>query len=107
MSPGLGTIPGWSGTQRTVRRFGSQVVRRMSLAGEIYSAEQARKLGLVDYVVPTGGGMTKARELAADFCKRGGQAVSVIKQLINAAEGEDADRAIEAMAGATWRRQTN
>ena len=30
---GLGIIPGWSGTQRTVRRFGSQTVRRMALAG--------------------------------------------------------------------------
>jgi enoyl-CoA hydratase len=97
---GLGIIPGWSGTQRAVRRFGAQVVRRMSLAGEVYSAEQALKLGVVDYVVSTGGGMTRARELAADICGRGGRAVSMIRQLINAAEGEDANRAIEAMAGA-------
>ncbi|RRH84624.1 enoyl-CoA hydratase/isomerase family protein, partial [Mesorhizobium tamadayense] len=26
---GLGMIPGWSGTQRLVRRFGAQIVRRM------------------------------------------------------------------------------
>ncbi|MCB1435319.1 MAG: enoyl-CoA hydratase/isomerase family protein, partial [Alphaproteobacteria bacterium] len=35
---GLGIIPGWSGTQRTVRRFGSQTVRRMALLGDIFTA---------------------------------------------------------------------
>src|SRR5437868_109211 len=29
---GLGMIPGWSGTQRMVRRFGPQLVRRMAIA---------------------------------------------------------------------------
>ena len=47
---GLGIIPGWSGTQRAVRRFGPQIIRRMSLAGESFSAEQALSLGLVDQV---------------------------------------------------------
>src|SRR6185312_1349946 len=51
---GLGMVPGWSGTQRLVRRFGSQIVRRMALGGEIFTAEQARLLGMVDAVVPTG-----------------------------------------------------
>ena len=30
---GLGMAPGWSGTQRLVRRFGASVVRRMALDG--------------------------------------------------------------------------
>ena len=30
---GLGMAPGWSGTQRLVRRFGASVVRRMALTG--------------------------------------------------------------------------
>ena len=30
---GLGMAPGWSGTQRLVRRFGASVVRRMALGG--------------------------------------------------------------------------
>ena len=51
---GLGIIPGWSGTQRTVRRFGSQTVRRMALLGEIFTAEEALQLGIVDRVVAKG-----------------------------------------------------
>ena len=30
----IGVVPGWSGTQRAVRRFGAQAVRRMALGGE-------------------------------------------------------------------------
>ena len=33
---GLGMAPGWSGTQRLVRRFGAGVVRRMALAGQMF-----------------------------------------------------------------------
>ena len=32
---GLGMVPGWSGTQRLVKRFGAQAVRRMLLGGEV------------------------------------------------------------------------
>ena len=45
---GLGIIPGWSGTQRAVRRFGPGVVRRMALFGEVLTAEQALACGIVD-----------------------------------------------------------
>ena len=38
---GIGMVPGWSGTQRLVRRFGAQAVRRLALAGEIVAAERA------------------------------------------------------------------
>src|SRR5262249_59821912 len=31
----LGIVPGWSGTQRPVRRFGAQTVRPLGLGGEV------------------------------------------------------------------------
>ena len=34
---GLGMAPGWSGTQRLVRRFGASPVRRMALAGRMFT----------------------------------------------------------------------
>ena len=43
----IGVVPGWSGTQRAVRRFGAQAVRRMALGGEVLSASQAHSLGIV------------------------------------------------------------
>ena len=80
---GLGVIPGWSGTQRTVRRFGSQVVRRMALLGEVFTAEQGQALGLVDSVVPRGHSLEAARELAARLMARGPVATQATKMLIN------------------------
>lgn len=96
---GLGIIPGWSGTQRAVRRFGGRVVRRMSLFGEVFSAEEARMLGLVDHVVDTGAALALAEEMATKVLSRGPQATKLTKMLINAADGEDPERVLEALAG--------
>ena len=96
---GLGVIPGWSGTQRTVRRFGSQVVRRLVLFGEMLEPDDALSHGIVDYITPTGQGMAKAMTLAERVLVRAPIATELCKMLINAAEGEERERPIEAMAG--------
>lgn len=96
---GLGIIPGWSGTQRAVRRFGAQLVRRMAVFGEIFEAEEARSLGLVDRVAPSGKGVEEAIVLAEQVLARGPEATELTKMLINAAEGEERERVLEALAG--------
>jgi enoyl-CoA hydratase len=97
---GLGMAPGWSGTQRLVRRFGASVVRRMALTGAMFSAEEGLRLGLVDEVVGKGDSLTRAAALASEVAKRGPLAVQMVKAMINAAEGEDRDAPIEGLAGA-------
>jgi enoyl-CoA hydratase/carnithine racemase len=97
---GLGMAPGWSGTQRLVRRFGAAVVRRMALTGAMFPAEEGLALGLVDEVVAKGEGLARASGLAADIARRGPLAVQMVKAMINAAEGEDRDAPIEGLAGA-------
>lgn len=96
---GLGVIPGWSGTQRTVRRFGSQIVRRLVLFGEMLEPAEALRHGIVDYVTPAGQGMAKAKSLAERVLARAPIATELCKMLINAAEGEERERPIEAIAG--------
>lgn len=98
--PGLGIIPGWSGTQRASRRFGSQLVRRMALFGEVYTAPEALALGLVDQVVATGEGAAAAEAAATRVLKRSPRATELTKMLINAAEGEESERILEVLAGA-------
>lgn len=97
---GLGMAPGWSGSQRLVRRFGASVVRRMALAGQMFEAEAALTLGLVDEVVEIGQGLARAEALAADIARRGPVAVQIVKSMINFAEGEDPEAPIEGLAGA-------
>jgi len=97
---GLGMAPGWSGTQRLVRRFGASVVRRMALTGQMFSAEEGLPLGLVDEVTDKGAALARAASLAVDVARRGPVAVQIVKSMINAAEGEDRDAPIEGLAGA-------
>lgn len=97
---GLGIIPGWSGTQRCVRRFGAQTVRRMALMGEVFTAGQALALGLVDQIAPQGQGIAAAEQVAARILARSPRATELTKMLINAAEGEESGRIIESLAGA-------
>ncbi len=96
---GLGIIAGWSGTQRAVRRFGAQVVRRMALFGEVLSAEEALHAGLADRVVPQGESLVAARDVAQTLLKRGPLATELTKMLINAAEGEERERVLDSLAG--------
>ncbi len=97
---GLGMVPGWSGTQRLVRRFGAQLVRRLSLGGEMLSAEDALAAGLVDRVVAAGIGLDAAREMGQAIAARGPAAVQAAKLMINAAEGEEQSASVEILASA-------
>ena len=96
---GLGIIPGWSGTQRIVQRFGAQTTRRMALVGEAFGAEDALKFGMVDKVVGKGQSLNAAIELAEVISKRSTFATAAVKMMINAADGEDGPRALEALGG--------
>jgi enoyl-CoA hydratase/carnithine racemase len=97
---GIGTVPGWSGTQRLVRRVGPQAVKRLVLTGETLPADAALRLGLADEVCETGRGRERAEALARSIASRAPVSVQLAKQLVNAAEGEEASGALEAIAGA-------
>ena len=96
----VGIVPGWSGTQRLVRRAGSPAVKRLALTGEPLDAAEALRLGLVDELRPTGEGLARAQEFAAKVASRAPIAVQLAKVMINAAEGEESSAAIEILAGA-------
>jgi enoyl-CoA hydratase/carnithine racemase len=96
----VGIVPGWSGTQRLVRRAGSAAVKRLVLTGEPVDAAEALRLGLIDEVTETGKGLARARELALRITARAPIAVQIAKLLVNAAEGEEGSAGIEVLAGA-------
>ncbi len=93
----LGMVPGWSGTQRLVHRFGPQIVRRMVLGGEMFSAEQALGHGLVDQVVEIGTALAAAKEYAVRIATRGPAALEISKLMLAVASGEDNGTAVEAL----------
>ncbi|UCA44425.1 enoyl-CoA hydratase/isomerase family protein [Pseudochrobactrum sp. XF203] len=93
----LGMVPGWSGTQRLVQRFGAQIIRRMVLGGEMFTAEEACKLGLVDQVVESGSALEAAKAYAARIVTRGPAALEISKLMIGVANGEDNGAAVETL----------
>lgn len=95
----LGVVAGWSGTQRLSRRFGAQTVRRMALFGEVFSGREALQMGLIDQLVSNGEGLTTAISLANKVIKRSSLATQVTKCMVNAAEGEGTNNAIDMLAG--------
>lgn len=94
----IGVVPGWSGTQRAVRRFGAQTVRRMAIGGETFVAAEALALGIVDRVVDTGKAFTEAKAWAGKIAERGPLATEAAKLMIAVAEGEESAAATEALA---------
>jgi enoyl-CoA hydratase/carnithine racemase len=94
----IGVVPGWSGTQRAVRRFGAQAVRRMALGGEIFTAPEALPLGIVDRVVQTGTAFAEAKAWGERIAARGPLATEAAKLMIAVAEGEESAAATEALA---------
>ena len=96
---GLGMVPGWSGSQRLVKRCGARLVKRMALTGDMIEAGEAFDLAMLDQCVESGAGLAAAQVMAAKIAARGPVAVQVAKQLINAADGEDAAFALESLAG--------
>lgn len=80
---GLGIIPGAGGTQRLPRLVGLGKAKELVLTGEIITAVEAHRIGLVNQVVPPDQLMAAAREMAKKILSRGPLAVRLAKQALN------------------------
>ncbi|HEX5692628.1 MAG TPA: enoyl-CoA hydratase-related protein [Roseiflexaceae bacterium] len=79
----LGIIPGWGGTQRLTRLVGPGMSKLLNLTGDMISAEEALRIGLVERVYPAGELMDAARKLAEQIGSKAPLAVAAIKQAVN------------------------
>ncbi|HEY0263011.1 MAG TPA: enoyl-CoA hydratase-related protein [Granulicella sp.] len=65
----LGLIPGWGGTQRLPRLIGQAAALKLLMTGEMISAAEALRIGLVDEVVPADQLHARGQELARTILK--------------------------------------
>ncbi len=93
----IGTIPGWSGTQRLTRLLGASRVKYLALTGRRIDADEAYRIGLLAEPA-SAEPMDRARAIAADVCKLAPVSVQLAKQLIDAGTGEGLALALEAIA---------
>lgn len=83
-SPGV--IPGAGGVQRLVRYVGWGKAKWLVLTGETLSAHEARRIGLIDLVVPGAELMDRVREVAEGLARQTPMALRLTKMALVMAE---------------------
>lgn len=81
----LGVIPGCGGTQRLVKAIGKSKAMEMVLTGNMITAAQAEKDGLVCRVVPNDKLITEALAMGDKIASFSRPAVAMAKETVNAA----------------------
>ena len=81
----LGIMPGGGGTQRLTRAVGKAKAMEMVLTGELISAQEAHRVGLVNRVVPVGQYLEEAYRLAARIAAMSPVAARLAKEAVNRA----------------------
>jgi enoyl-CoA hydratase len=79
----LGVIPGYGGTQRLPRLVGRGKAMQLILTGEMISATEAHRIGLVDEVYPPEQLMDNAMEMAQLIATKGPIAITLAKECIH------------------------
>ncbi|MDR1623309.1 MAG: enoyl-CoA hydratase/isomerase family protein [Synergistaceae bacterium] len=86
---GLGTIPGFGGTQRLPRLVGKGRAKELIFTTDMIDAQEAYRIGLANKVVPLAELLDKCKEIAKKIMAQSSYAVSLAKAAINA--GLDVD----------------
>jgi enoyl-CoA hydratase len=79
----LGIIPGYGGTQRLPRLVGKGLAMQLLLTGEMISAQEAHRIGLVNEVHPAGQLMQRAEAIAAVIIKNAPLAIQYCMEAVN------------------------
>lgn len=79
----IGISPGYGGTQRLARLCGTGVAHEMCLTGEMISAEEAQRIGLVNHVYEPGELLPAAEALAKKIAANAAVAVRHTAEAIN------------------------
>jgi enoyl-CoA hydratase len=78
----LGIIPGGGGTQRMVRLIGEGKAMELILTGDMITAVEAERLGLVNYVFPAEELESKTLEIANKIAEMSPVALAMAKQAV-------------------------
>jgi enoyl-CoA hydratase len=87
----LGIIPGYGGTQRLVRLAGKSKATELLLTADMLNAEDAKNLGIVNYVVEQEQLIDKAKEILTKISQKSPLAIAQILKLVNTYYDKDLD----------------
>jgi enoyl-CoA hydratase len=78
----LGIVPGYGGTQRSLRLLGEGMAMYLTLTGEMIDAAEALRIGLVQRVVPAGEAVTEAQRVAGLIAAKAPLAIAGTKRAL-------------------------
>lgn len=85
----LGLIPGYGGTQRLTQLIGKGKSMELMMTGDMIGAEEAKSLGLLNYVVPQAELLGKAKEILQKIQTKAPIAIAKVISCVNeAAKGD-------------------
>jgi len=82
----LGVIPGAGGTQRLTRAIGKSKAMHMVLTGDMMTAEDAERAGLVAKIFPADQLVAEAVKIAEKIASKGRLSVLMAKEAVNASQ---------------------
>lgn len=94
----IAAVPAWSGTQRLSNLIGPSRVKSLALAGKRMSAAEALQAGFLHEIADDA--LSASLALAENICARAPIAVQLVKQLVDASQGQGTARTLEGMAAA-------
>lgn len=78
----IGLIPGAGGTQRLARLVGPGQAMRIALTGDAIDADEAHRIGLVEFLVEPGEHLASAMEIAGRIARWSPVALRLVKKAI-------------------------
>jgi enoyl-CoA hydratase len=79
----LGLIPGYGGTQRLTMLIGKGKALELMMTGNMIGAEEAKSLGLVNYVEPLENLLPKTKEILNTILSKSPVAISKVIEAVN------------------------
>lgn len=78
----LGLVPGFGGTQRLPRLVGKAKALELLLTGDVFPAQEAYRIGLVNKLVPEGDVVKAARDLAKRIVAKSSASTSLTMEAV-------------------------
>ena len=91
----LAVIPGFGGTQRLSRRIGTARAAELVLTGDIISADEALRIGLVNRVFPHATLLEETRKVAQRIASKGALAVAAACRAVRFSQQGTLDEGLE------------
>jgi len=90
----LGLLAGFGGTQRLTRLVNPGWAKEILFTADVYDAQTAKSIGLVNHVVPAEQLMDFCRDMAGRIAQRGPLGVRFSKEAVNEGQNMDLEKAL-------------